>query len=308
MDDKPPRRSRRPQNKRSNDSSFPLIPFLIGVIVLGFVIGAGFSMAGRRGGSSGDVADTASAAPTITPTFAPATFAPLATPRPISSTADATDDPSDAPDSAAPDSPTPEATATHKPSPKPSPSPRVALATLPASSESATPVAKPTATPTKSTLLASPVTPVPIHPHVVATKTPTPSPVVTSAATATPAPVAHVAAATAVPATTVDADTDFGRLSANVVQQYLRALKRGDTESAYGAFGVAPGSGGVAFPEQTAMQAPGQIVNVQARGNNDTQYVTVDISTPTGTYYATYGVRHTSTGAAIITTHSISKQ
>ncbi len=92
------------------------------------------------------------------------------------------------------------------------------------------------------------------------------------------------------------------------MRQYLRALGRGDTASAYGAFGVSPGSGSVAFPEQSAMQAPGQIVDVTSHGNNDTQYVTVDIATPDGKYYATYGVHRTATGAAVIVTHSIVKQ
>ena len=197
---------------------------------------------------------------------------------------------------------TPEVTPAHKPSPKPSSSTSIALAIA-----SPHAIAKPSATPTQSTLLPSPVTPVPMRTHV-ATKTATPVAEATAVASATSAPVVHAPASTSAPATTIDADTDFGRLSANVVQQYLRALRRGDTDSAYGAFGVSPGSGGVAFPEQSVMQASGQIVNIQSRGNADTQYVTVDISAPSGTYYATYGVRHTATGAAIITTHSISKQ
>jgi len=86
----------------------------------------------------------------------------------------------------------------------------------------------------------------------------------------------------------------------------LRALGRGDTGSASAA--LDSDSGGASFPEQSAMQAPGQIENIQARGNNQTQYVTVDIDTPTGKYYATFGVHRTSTGAAVIATHSISKQ
>jgi hypothetical protein len=284
MDDMPPRRSRRPQNRRSGESTFPLIPFLIGVIVLGFVIGAGFSMAGRHGASPGNVAlVTPSAEPTQSPTFAPATLAPLATPRAVESVTA----------SAAP-------THTHTPEPiahAPSPRPTITLAASPEPSYSASPrlaTAKPVA-------MAKPVaTMKPVAtatPHVALTKAPAPS------------PIASVApSATAAPATTVDADSDFGRLSASVVRQYLRALGRGDTASAYGAFGVSPGSGGVAFSEQSAMQAPGQILSITARGNNQTQYVTVDIGTPTGTYYATYGVHRTSTGAAVIVTHSISKQ
>jgi len=314
MGDMPPRRSRRPQNKRSKDSSFPLNPYLIGVIVLGFVIGAGFSMAGKRGADADVARVVASAAPTVTPTFAPATLAPLATPRPVSAkTGSTSDDATDTPQAEDSESPEPRASATHDSSPKPSFKPSLKPSAFPSNAvakASASPHAteRSSATPMQSTLIPSPVTPVPAKPHVVATKTPAPALSPTAVTSAASAPVAHAPAATAVPATTIDADSEFGRLSANVVEQYLRALRRGDTDSAYGAFGVSPGSGGVSFPEQPAMAAPGQIVNIQSRGNADTQYVTVDISTPSGTYYATYGVHHTATGAAVITTHSISKQ
>ncbi len=298
MDDMPPRRSRRPEKKRSAESTFPLIPFLIGVIVLGFVIGAGLSMAGHGGGSSGqNVAQTATAMPTQSPTFAPATLAPLATPRPLPTASIASDTSPAATQSPVRTSPSPHATSSHAPSPVPSATAHVAAAAPSASVAPATAKPSPMSTRTASTLLASPVTPAPLHSHAASAKSPAP----TVAASVPPS-------ATAVPATTVDADSDFGRLSASVVRQYLRALGRGDTASAYGAFGVSPGSGSVAFPEQAAMQAPGEIVDITSHGNNETQYVTVDISTPDGKYYATYGVHRTPTGAAVIVTHSIVKQ
>jgi hypothetical protein len=300
MDDMPPRRSRRPQKTRSGESTFPLIPFLIGVIVLGFVIGAGLSMAGRGGNApSGPVAAAPSAVvPTESPTFAPATLAPLATPRPLSSSSPASSAPSPATSAPSPASsaPSPRATIGHAPSPRPSPSAYVARVAASPSQPPQTP--KPSPARSVATLLAAPVTPAPLH-SARASATKSPAPLTTATA---------AASASAAPATTIDADSDFGRLSANVVRQYLRALGRGDTDSAYGAFGVAPGSGGVSFPEQSAMQQPGQIVDIQSRGNNQSQYVTVDIATPDGKYYATYGVHRTPTGAAVIVTHSIVKQ
>jgi hypothetical protein len=291
MDDMPPRRSRRPQKSRSDASTFPLIPFLIGVVVLGFVIGAGLSMAGRHGGSAGDVAAIPSpAVATESPTFAPATLAPLATPRPMASSSPTHENATQSPVAQAP---SPRATSSREASPKPSLSAALARATQAASPHAASAVALATHSP--STLLVTPVTPVPLHSRAAATAPPAPTSVASSEGSAT-----------SVPATTIDADSDFGRLSANVVRQYLRALGRGDTDSAGGA--LAAGSGSATFPEQAAMQAPGQIENIQARGNNETQYVTVDIDTPSGKYYATFGVHRTATGAAVIATHSISKQ
>ena len=91
----PPRRSRPPTEPPSS-SSLPLIPILIAVVVIGFIIGAGLSLAGKHGGPKSVVASrTASpndgldsspqptlrtAEPTLAPTLAPASASP-ATPR-----------------------------------------------------------------------------------------------------------------------------------------------------------------------------------------------------------------------------------
>jgi hypothetical protein len=256
---------------------------MIGVIVLGFVIGAGLSLAGKHGTTSTQVAVDASpspsASPEPTPTDVP-TLAPLATSHP---------------------SATSSATSSATQSPEPTPSPRATATPTRAASPEATPSkSPPTASP-----IASPI-PSPTHAHVVAAlASPTPHPVAT-AVVATSTPTA-AAVATPTAGTTIDADSEFGRLSASVVRQYLRALARGDTESAYGAFGAAPGSPNVSFPERPVMSANAQIGLIQARGSSESQTVNVTITSDAGTYYGTYNVRRSQTGAAIITAHSINK-
>jgi hypothetical protein len=91
------------------------------------------------------------------------------------------------------------------------------------------------------------------------------------------------------------------------VRQYLRALARGDTASAAGAFGEAPGSSNVSFPEASFMDSSAQIGTLVSRGSNETQTVQVTITASSGTYNGTYTVHRTSTGAAVITAHSINK-
>jgi hypothetical protein len=302
MADVPPRRSRRPSDTRK-DATFPLIPFLIGVVILGFVIGAGLSMAGRHG-SSPQVATAPVATDEPTATPAP-TLAPLATARPVvPATAFARDE------TASPE-PSALASPTAKPKPKPSVT-HVALA-------SPLPSAAPSVAPSIEVSAAVTPTPAAVRAHhattVDATKTVAP-PAVTKKPTATSvpdaAPNASVAPAstTAAPPTAaqpgaIEADSDFGRLSANVVRQYLRALARGDTQSAAGAF--PPGTPNLTFPEQPILDASATIGTISARGSSQTQTVNAAISTANGNYTGTYTVQRTATGAAVIVSHSLYK-
>jgi hypothetical protein len=87
MQDTPPRRARRSGPGKSG-SGFPLIPIVLGTIVIGFVIGAGLSVVGRHGAQRvafappSPAVETTLAPATLAPaTLAPATLAP-ATPAP----------------------------------------------------------------------------------------------------------------------------------------------------------------------------------------------------------------------------------
>ena len=277
------------------------------MIVLGFVIGAGLSLA-RRNAST-----VAFASPTPVQSLPPVTPAPTEKPTPLP-----TDAPTDIPTE----------TPSNPPSGEPSTSASAevtARATTEASEEAKTTAsaaasaepsasAAPTATPAaKTKAKSSPAATHSVITHPVATAAPvseTEAPVATPQATRTPhVPVAKttaVAAGSAV-ASPADAATDFPRLAAAVVRQYLVAVSRGDQDSAYAALGGSPGDRGVQLTEAGIVDARTKIGTVESRGTGDTATVTVDLHTPDGLYYGQYTVRRNDTGAAVIVQHSISK-
>jgi hypothetical protein len=104
------------------------------------------------------------------------------------------------------------------------------------------------------------------------------------------------------------ADSDFAALSAGVVRSYLGALQRGDEDSAYAAFGAAPGDRGIVFTEQGILDAKTQIVRVDARQTGtDAATVEVVFKTTKGQYFAQYFLKRSPTGAALITDHEMIK-
>ncbi|MFY9781267.1 MAG: hypothetical protein WAJ85_12265, partial [Candidatus Baltobacteraceae bacterium] len=104
------------------------------------------------------------------------------------------------------------------------------------------------------------------------------------------------------------ADSGFARLSDGVVRAYLGALMRGDEDSAYAAFGAAPGDRGIIFIEQGIVDAKTQIARVDAR-QTGTDAATVDVTlrTAKGQYFAQYFLKRSPTGAALITDHEMIK-
>ena len=288
----PPRRSRRPPP--SDGGGIPLVPLLLGVIVLGFVIGAGLSIAGRRN------ANVAYSTPTPVQSLPSQLVTPAPTEKP---TPEPTEGPTEAPAvepssaatrAVAQASPSARRSATPQPSVEPSATPSGSSASAkPKTAAVATRAPKETPLATAApaaTQEAASATPLGTHPpHVVATKAP-------QAATAVP--VANAPA---------DASTDFTRLAAAVVRQYLAAVSRGDEESAYAALGGSPGDRGVQLTEAGIVDAHTKIGKVEAHGAGNAATVNVDLQTPDGVYYGQYTVRRNETGAAVIVQHSIAK-
>ncbi len=91
------------------------------------------------------------------------------------------------------------------------------------------------------------------------------------------------------------------------MRQYLEAVKRGDTTSAYAALGAAPGDRGVALTESGVVDSRTHIGRIDSHGTGDTATVEVDLQTPGGPYYGEYTVRKNDTGAAVIVQHSLVK-
>ena len=142
----------------------------------------------------------------------------------------------------------------------------------------------------------------------VSSASPVPAVSPSIAASAAPAASASVApAAAALPAPSDDADTDFARLSAVVVRQYLTALERGDDAAAFAAFGATPGASGISFVEKRYVDDATRIVRVSSSGTDDAATVNVDLLTRGTTYFAQYVLTRSPSGAAIITRHSIVK-
>jgi hypothetical protein len=278
----PPRRPRRASN---GEPSLPIIPILIGVIVLGFVIGAGLSLAGRH-----DMTVVALASPSAaaSETLAPVTPAP-----------------------------------TEKPAPEPSPgatdAPASAAPVAAIAAVAATPRARPSARATSSAIaratgapavaLAASTAPVLVHPAAVVTEAAAaPAPASTPPAVAADAKIGTAAANPNAASSVVEADSAFAKLSAAVVRQYLEAVKRGDQDGAYAALGTTPGAKGATLTEAAVVDSQTRVGRIDAHSAaNDNALVSVQLQTPNGPYYGQYTVHKTDTGAAVIVAHSIVK-
>jgi hypothetical protein len=294
-------RSRRSRRASNSDPSLPIIPILIGVIVLGFVIGAGLSLAGRH-----DTTVVALSSPS--PAAAVATFQPV-TPAPAEKpTAEPTDEPARAPldfETAA------AATATEMPSQPAAPAPaKVAAAPQVAASPQAATGAQ-----------AASAVPAAASPRIVAPVPESAAPLAPPAAVvrATAAP-SHFAAAAATPeaqtppapspaaSNGADADEAFAKLSAAVVRQYLEAVKRGDQDDAYAALGASPGDRGASLTEAGIVDSQTRVGRIDAHpAANHDALVSVQLETPSGPYFGQFTVHKIDTGAAVIVAHSIVK-
>jgi len=267
----PPRRSRR---SAKNDRGLPVVPLLIAVVVLGFAIGAGLSFAGRRSAPPvGERVVVATAEPTL------ARVTPAPTERPTREPTEApTEAPTSAPTHAAAATPTPAATVSKRPAP----------AAASAAATSVVPTDRAGAT---STGAASP------EPSVTPSATST-----TALPSAAPVPPAAASAAAA-----ADAGA-FSALAVAVVRQYLASVEHGEPTAAYAALGAAPGDKRVALKEAGIVDPATRIgrIDAQPRAGGDV-LLTVPLRTASGPYVATYTVRRSESGAAIIVDHAISK-
>jgi len=118
--------------------------------------------------------------------------------------------------------------------------------------------------------------------------------------------VAPVAPATA-SAAAADAGA-FSALAVAVVRQYLGAVERGEPTAAYAALGAAPGDKRVALKEAGIVDPATRIGRIDAQpGAGGDVFLTVPLRTASGPYVATYTVRRSESGAAIIVDHAISK-
>lgn len=277
MSSKPP--TRRSRRQASGDPSLPIIPILIGVIVLGFVIGAGLSLAGRHDTTVVAVASSPSAQ---SDTAAPVTPAPTEKPTPVP-TEGPTDVPTRVP--ARPSAAAALASAVAaSPPPKVAATPRVAVASAVPSVAAAR--ATPTGAPEKAQVAAAP----------------------TRAVSATDAATVQPSAAPAATPTGIAADSAFATLSAAVVRQYLEAVKRGDEDGAYAALGTSPGAKGASLSEAGVVDSRTHVGRIDAHAAaNDNVLVSVQLQTASGPYFGQYTVHKTDTGAAVITAHSIAK-
>jgi hypothetical protein len=285
MQGSPPRRSRRRPPKK-NGPSLPLVPIVIAVVVLGFVIGAGLSLAGRH--DAGDAIAVAS--PTAAATIPPA--------RPEPSHVTVTEAPASPSPSPIP-SPSSHPTRSPSPSPKPATSGVADASASPIPSASVSAVVLATASPAATEMpserpapVASP-TPPKLHPSAKPTIEPSATPVASTPAPATAAPASAGAA------------SSFGRLAASVVRVYLSSVGRGDRDSAAAEL-ASPPSG--ALVEDGIVDASSEIRHVEVHGTGDVVTVDVDLHTSSGAYAAQYTVKKSSTGAALIVDHSIVKQ
>ena len=267
------------------------MPILIGVIVLGFVIGAGLSLAGRH-----DTAVVALASPSAVPsvTFAPVTPAPTEKPTP-----EPTPGPSSRADvAAAPAEPASPAAAPAEATVAPLhprrhhrvPAPLVALAT-------AAPVATPATSEAKTKPKSGAEADATLQPQAEPEPSAAPRASLAAAPTETPAPLA----------TQTEGDTAFASLSAAVVRQYLEAIKRGDEDGAYAALGSTPGAKGQ-LTESGVVDSRTHVGRIDAHSAaNDDALVSVQLSTSSGPYFGQFTVHKTDTGAAVIVAHSIVK-
>jgi hypothetical protein len=291
MDDIPPRRSRR-STPPARGNALPFGPIIVGIIVLGFLIGAGLSLAGHRGGGERTV--VANVVPTRQATLPPVTPAPSDPPPP--SDAVTAPPPSTGPPSAPPASPAlvtrapaTQAPATHAPPTRAAaqrslvtPAPATATAAAAAGEPARVAAPQPSATLRAARVAARPAT---------------------APLSAAPAPLAAAADA---PVSSDDADSEFAKLASAVVRQYVAAIERGDTTTAYAAFGP-NAAGNVTLLESGTLDASTRIRHVEARGAGDNATVNVDLKTAKGLYFGQYTVHRTESGAALITDHALNR-
>jgi len=283
MQDTPPRRSRR-RPPRDEDASLPIVPIIIGVLVLGFVIGAGLSVAGRHGWRGTDVV-----ALPATPLPTQATFPPATPQAETSST----------PQPALSERPT--AAPTHGPSPVPSASPAPSRA--PQVRPSVTPPAlAATVRPTPRPAPPAAVAAAPSRPPQTPPSEPSVPPPAPSSAPRTAAPT--VAPPTAAAPSSDEVDGEGARAAAGVVRAYLGAVARGDVDGAFARLANPPQNGSVA--ELGIVDPSTRIEHVQAHGDADGVTVNVDMQTAAGSYSAQYVVRRTPAGPLIVQ-HTIFK-
>lgn len=287
-DTPPPRRSRRSATP-ARGNSLPLIPILIGVIVLGFVIGAGLSLVGKRGTTT-----VATVVRTAEPTLAPVTPAPTDPPT-------ATDPPATKAPSAPVVTNVAPSLASHAPTASAAPAstatPNATATATAITTANATASAKATARATTIRATATPTA------KAVAAVAPTPTVRATAKPIATVAPTA--APPSDAPVASDDVDSEFSKLASAVVRQYVGAIERGDDATAYASFG--PSSSGVKLIESGVLDPSTRIQHVEARtaGNNAT--VNVDLKTAKGLYFGQFTVHRTDAGAALITDHALNK-
>jgi hypothetical protein len=321
MQDPPPRRTRRRPPGGPN-TSLPLIPILIGVIVLGFVIGAGLSLFGKGEPAIVSVTESPSAAATVPPPSALAdTPPPLPSPTPR------------------PQSPVPRRSVLAlRVEPRSSALPAVmsaspAAATTPAlvANSATEPAGAATATAgtaasDAAATTATPPTPVPAEapgpagaansprvtpgapagPNAAAAREPLLASATPALASATPAEAPPAAA----PVTSQSrvavsgSTTPFARLAASVVRVYLSAVARGDRDSAAAELAAPPAG---ALVEESVVDGATQVRAVEVHGTGDIVTVNVDLKTAAGPYSAQFTVEKSPTGAALIADHSIIK-
>jgi len=265
----PPRRVRRPA---SRGASLPLIPVLVGVIVLGLAFGAGLSVLLQRNAS---------------PPVAYVTAAPLASPTHKLNVPKHAPAPKNSPPRSSPTpatSPSPQSSATPKPQASLKP---IAFAASPFVIAPA-----PVATAVR-------ITPAPAKP-VSPTRPPYAVPESTQ-----PLPVSISRPRTAAPPQPSDeADSEFARLSASVVRFYLNSLARGDDASAQSVLDGPRGSAALRLSEKEFTDQSLRIVKLDAHGLSDSATVNVDLSTYKGAYFEQFSLRRSPTGAAVIIEHT----
>jgi hypothetical protein len=253
----------------------PIVPIIVGVVVLGFVIGAGLSVAGRGRWSSGDVAVVASATP-VAQSFS--VEPKLPTPIPARA-----------------QTPPPLVTSLPKPaSSQPAASPSLAATALPAFASAQPAAQAAAAAPSQTPAPAANTT------AVAATASPaTAAPATAGPATATPATAPNVAAPSE------DVDGGFAQQAASVVRTYLAAIARGDVDGAYAE--LAGTSKDTPLPEVGIITSTSRITHLESHGGPGAATVDVDLQTDAGFYAGQYTVHRSALGTALIVEHTIVK-
>ena len=269
MSSKPPtRRSRRASN---GEPSLPIIPILIGVIVLGFVIGAGLSLAGRH-----DLTVVALASPSAaaSQTFAPVTPAPSERPtlEPTAAPVRGTDEPISSA-SAAPLAP-------------------VVVATQRPAARRATPHAVTArATSAPSAVAVAAVTAQAVPATAVATETP-PAPAVKS----NPNAASNASGeSNASGSSAVQADSAFAKLSGRRRSPVSRSGQTWRSGWRIRCTGLgAGGQGRDAYRRQGVVDSKTRVGRIDAHSAaNDNALVSVQLQTPSGPYFGhIYGAQN----------------